>query len=154
MVLAPAFCFILASLEGKIWSQAISYCRSCTLGNRKGWRLPPVEELSSLVDPSQSDPALSSGHLLINVEGAEASSTKGMAVVTESLKVLRQFSTLPNKFILSFLLDSLLYHSSCNLYGRSCIRSITVCFCISGKLRSHRSSPDEDLTAFVHTRPS
>jgi hypothetical protein len=24
--------------EVKIWSQAISYCRSCTLSNRKGWR--------------------------------------------------------------------------------------------------------------------
>lgn len=41
------------------------------LCNRRGWRLPTVEELSSLIDPSQSDPALPSGHPFINVQYPE-----------------------------------------------------------------------------------
>jgi hypothetical protein len=45
------------------WSSAITYCRHKTLGGRKGWRLPTVEELLSLVDPAQNSPALPSGHL-------------------------------------------------------------------------------------------
>ena len=31
-------------------------------GGCKGWRLPSIEELASLVDPSQSPPVLPSGH--------------------------------------------------------------------------------------------
>lgn len=31
-------------------------------GNRLGWRLPSVEELASLVDPTQNNPALPPGH--------------------------------------------------------------------------------------------
>ncbi len=55
--------------ERKIWAVVISYwSRLYTkLGNRKDWRLPTVEELLSLIDPSQSYPALPSGHPFINV---------------------------------------------------------------------------------------
>jgi len=52
------------------WQDAINYCRNVVqLGNRKGWRLPTIEELMSLVDPSQSNPALPAGHPFINVQG-------------------------------------------------------------------------------------
>jgi hypothetical protein len=48
------------------WKNVIGYCRNyVTLGNRMGWRLPTVEELSSLVDPGQSNPALPVGHPFI-----------------------------------------------------------------------------------------
>ncbi len=59
-----------ANLPDRImtWQDAIDYCRDLTLGNRKGWRLPTVEELSSLADPSQSNPALPSGHPFVNVQ--------------------------------------------------------------------------------------
>ena len=50
------------------WMGAIDFCRACTLGHRKGWRLPTLEELSSLVDPSQELPSLPSGHPFINVQ--------------------------------------------------------------------------------------
>jgi len=46
----------------RTWTNAIIYCYQKTIGGRKGWRLPTVEELASLVDPSQSSPALPSGH--------------------------------------------------------------------------------------------
>jgi hypothetical protein len=39
-----------------------------TLGNRLGWRLPTVNELASLVDPSRSDPALPAGHPFNDVQ--------------------------------------------------------------------------------------
>ena len=59
-----------ANLAGKYltWEDAITYCQNLTLGNLKGWRLPTQEELSSLVDPSRSVPALPSGHPFINVK--------------------------------------------------------------------------------------
>ena len=37
-------------------------CYSMSLGSRMGWRLPTMEELASLIDPTQSNPALPSGH--------------------------------------------------------------------------------------------
>jgi hypothetical protein len=50
------------------WHSAVDYCRDLTAGNRKGWRLPALEELLSLIDPSQSNPALPSGHPFVDVK--------------------------------------------------------------------------------------
>ena len=50
------------------WYQAVDYCTKKELGGRLGWRLPTVEELASLVDPSQSDPALPLGNPFVNVQ--------------------------------------------------------------------------------------
>ena len=44
------------------WADAISYCYTLAIGNRMGWRLPTVDELTSLLDPSQSSPALPPGY--------------------------------------------------------------------------------------------
>ena len=55
------------------WASAVDRCYRRTVGGlaqiggrlspgRKGWRLPTVEELASLVEPSQELPALPSGH--------------------------------------------------------------------------------------------
>ncbi len=58
-----------ANLIGlKNWLDSNTLCREFVLGNRIGWRLPAVEELSTLVDPSQSDPALPAGHPFVNVQ--------------------------------------------------------------------------------------
>lgn len=50
------------------WYQAVEYCTKKELGGRMGWRLPTVEELASLVDPSQSDPALPPDNPFVNVQ--------------------------------------------------------------------------------------
>ena len=39
-----------------------------TVGGTKGWRLPSVAELASLVDPANSNPALPTGHPFSNVQ--------------------------------------------------------------------------------------
>ncbi len=56
--------------DGKVtWEHANTYCRTyVVIGNRRGWRLPTVDELASLVDPLESDPALPSGYPFINVQ--------------------------------------------------------------------------------------
>ena len=52
----------------KTWLSGMFYCRTLNLGGRKGWRLPTVEELLTLVDKSQSNPALPVGHPFDNVQ--------------------------------------------------------------------------------------
>jgi len=49
------------------WVNACSYCYAREVGNRKGWRLPTVEELASLVDTSNNSPALPTDHPFTNV---------------------------------------------------------------------------------------
>ena len=48
--------------------QAASACHNKAVGGRKGWRLPTIAELTSLVDPGQADPALPAGHPFTNVQ--------------------------------------------------------------------------------------
>jgi hypothetical protein len=50
-----------------IWDAAWE-CRDLDLGHRKGWRLPTVEELSSLLDMDEDSPALPNGHPFLYVE--------------------------------------------------------------------------------------
>jgi hypothetical protein len=54
----------------KIWKSACTHCYQREVGGRKGWRLPTIEELASLVDISQSNPALPAGHPFTNVESS------------------------------------------------------------------------------------
>ena len=46
------------------WQDALVSCNNIVVGNRKGWRLPTVQELASLVDPSVAapGPTLPNGH--------------------------------------------------------------------------------------------
>lgn len=54
------------------WPAAQDHCLNRTTGGRKGWRLPSVHELASLVDPSIAPPGptLREGHPFINVQSA------------------------------------------------------------------------------------
>jgi hypothetical protein len=44
------------------WFDAISGCEGLIVANRLGWRLPSLQELTSLIDPTQSSPALPAGN--------------------------------------------------------------------------------------------
>ncbi|OQZ04887.1 MAG: hypothetical protein B6D34_01260 [Candidatus Brocadia sp. UTAMX1] len=52
----------------RTWTNDIYYAYDKNVGGRKGWRLPTVEELASLIDPTRSNPALPSGHPFANVQ--------------------------------------------------------------------------------------
>ena len=56
-------------------------CANKAVGGRKGWRLPSLPELASLVDPSVASPGptLSSGHPFQNVQSANYWSTSAHA---------------------------------------------------------------------------
>jgi hypothetical protein len=41
-----------------------------SVGNRKGWRLPTLQELASLIDPSAPPPTLPPGHPFIGVQSS------------------------------------------------------------------------------------
>src|SRR5207302_11260623 len=53
------------------WENAQIHCMSLNAGNRGGWHLPTVQELRSLVDPSQASPDLPAGHPFSNVQSSE-----------------------------------------------------------------------------------
>lgn len=42
------------------WQDALAFCEDLTLAGSSDWRLPNHKELASIVDPSQSNPAISS----------------------------------------------------------------------------------------------
>ena len=44
------------------WFNASVHCVRLSKGGRKGWRLPTIQDLASLIDPTQSNPSLPSGH--------------------------------------------------------------------------------------------
>ncbi len=51
------------STSGFTWENAQIQCNQSTVGNRRGWHLPTLQELASLVDPTAtSSPALPAGH--------------------------------------------------------------------------------------------
>ena len=50
---------------------ALYYAYSKNVGGRGGWRLPKAEELRTLIDPTQRNPALPSGHPFTNVQSAQ-----------------------------------------------------------------------------------
>jgi hypothetical protein len=65
------------------WTDARTLCADKDVGGRKGWRLPSISELSSLVDPSvKTLPTLPSGHPFINVQDVYWSAT----TVTDNMK--------------------------------------------------------------------
>jgi hypothetical protein len=52
------------------WLVAHRFCIDRAVGNRnrKGWRLPTVQEIVSLVDPTRDPPSLPAGHPFSNVQ--------------------------------------------------------------------------------------
>ena len=57
-------------LGGRTWQSALEFSRNLSIADRKGWRLPTVEELASLIDSTQMNPSLPAGHPFINVQSS------------------------------------------------------------------------------------
>ena len=57
----------------KPFQEAVKFCQDLEIGNRKGWRLPTIGELITIMDTSRSDPALPDGHPFENVENVGSS---------------------------------------------------------------------------------
>jgi hypothetical protein len=58
------------------WQNAMGTCLRKDVGGRRGWRLPSIAELASLIDPSNStEPTLPAGHPFVNVSDFYWSST-------------------------------------------------------------------------------
>jgi hypothetical protein len=53
------------------WLNALFSCRAQLVGNRRGWRLPSYEELTSLLDPTQSNPALPAGNPFLGIGSSD-----------------------------------------------------------------------------------
>jgi hypothetical protein len=53
------------------WAIAMEQCHRRFISHRKGWRLPSVEELNSLLDDTQSNPALPAGHPFLGIGGSD-----------------------------------------------------------------------------------
>jgi hypothetical protein len=72
------------------WEVAQFNCTATKVGNRRGWRLPTIQELASLVDPTVPgfpDVSLPPGHPFSNVQSANywsATSTSWVQDVTEA----------------------------------------------------------------------
>ena len=54
--------------EHDVWSRSIARCAAKEVGGQKGWRAPTVDELKTLIDTSQHDPALPAGHPFSNIK--------------------------------------------------------------------------------------
>ena len=52
------------------WSASIERCKTKQVGGQAGWRAPRIDELKSLVDLTQKDPALPQGHPFSNIQSA------------------------------------------------------------------------------------
>src|SRR5574341_1937405 len=54
--------------EHDVWGRSVARCLTKEVGGQTGWRAPSVDELKTLIDPSQHDPALPAGHPFSNID--------------------------------------------------------------------------------------
>lgn len=54
--------------EHDVWGASVARCATKEVGGQKGWRAPSVDELKTLIDGSQHDPALPAGHPFSNIK--------------------------------------------------------------------------------------
>lgn len=57
-------------LEHDVWSRSVERCAAKRVGGKHGWRAPTIQEIKTLIDPQQKDPALPKGHPFANIKSA------------------------------------------------------------------------------------
>jgi Protein of unknown function (DUF1566) len=72
--------------DKKAFDSAVVYATKRVVARRKGWRLPALEELLSLVDPQANSPTLPPGHPFLNLklDYFYWSQTRGIPVPTDT----------------------------------------------------------------------
>jgi hypothetical protein len=76
-------------LTNQAWLGAVALRLEKQVGSRKGWRLPAISELASLIDPSGVVPALPPGHPFSNIQpGSYWAATTSSAIATEAWLVV------------------------------------------------------------------
>lgn len=88
-------------LEG-YWYDAFYHCLNLRKGGKKGWRMPTIEELASLIDPNQANPALPSGHPFVNVH----SSVYWSATNNASIATLAWAADFSNGYVVNYYAKS------------------------------------------------
>jgi hypothetical protein len=73
-----------------LWFNAVDFCLTSDTGGRRGWRLPTIYELSSLVEPNpalraQSDVVLPNGHPFVNARSTGAFFTATTVSTSDSV---------------------------------------------------------------------
>ena len=48
--------------EKRIWNDSLSYCKSLSLVDKSGWRLPEINELKGLLDRTKSNPVIDTNY--------------------------------------------------------------------------------------------
>jgi len=87
------------------WSGARFECTSRTVTGRSGWRLPSVNELASLIDTTNTDPALPTDHPFSNVW----SSRYWSATTSADIPTLAWNANFGNGEVASYLKSSFLF---------------------------------------------
>jgi len=105
----------------RTWFEALGYCSGLTVGNRMGWRLPTLQELGTLVDPSTTpEPTLPSDHPFSGVQpGGYWSATTH--VQSPDLALLMLFSVTPNHVT-----------QSCKSSSSDTVQCIAYAWCVRG----------------------
>lgn len=61
------------------WEEGGKLSENIEIGGNKGWRLPTRDELITLLDTSQSEPALPEGHPFLNIKDLATASGSGVS---------------------------------------------------------------------------
>ena len=88
------------------WQTALGVCNQKALGGRRGWRLPSVQELAALTDPTTFTAALPAGHPFVGVQSSVAQlpfywSATTSASSTLSAWIVSFFNGLPQRTLKS-----------------------------------------------------
>ena len=76
--------------SNKTWQQALEYCENLVSGGFSDWRLPNINELSSIVDYTKTNPAVNTSYLNMPSSGTEYkfwSSTTKKSIITSAFEI-------------------------------------------------------------------
>lgn len=101
------------------WLDAIFNCRAQLVGDRRGWRLPSYEELTSLLDATQSNPALPAGQPFLGIGASSVFWTSSTDESDESAAWIVQIASATTNTTASKNLPANLFRSWCVRTGSS-----------------------------------